>query len=182
MLMAVASVMPETCTGTADFAFLLLCPLPSCPQSLPPQQDMVPSWWSAQECPLPAVMAVASEMLTTLTGTEEIVPYLLSPLPSWPSSLRPQQDMVPSSWSAQEWISPAVMAVASVMPVTCTGITELLLVPLPSWPWLLLPQQDMVPSWWSAQECTRPAVMAVVSVMPETCTGTEESSLVPSPS
>ena len=66
---------------------------------------MVPSSWSAQD----AVMAVASEMPTTPTGTKE---SSLVPSPSWPYSLSPQQDMVPSSWSAQECPPPAVMAVA----------------------------------------------------------------------
>ena len=152
MSMAVASVMPETCTGTADFAFLPLCPLPSRPLKFQPQQDMVPFWRSAQEWSVPAVMAVASEMLTTFTGNEEIVPYLLSPLPSWPSSLRPQQDMVPSWWSAQECTLPAAIAVASEIPRTCTGTKLLWRVPSPSWPSRLRPQQDMEPFRWSAQE------------------------------
>jgi len=60
--------------------------------------------------------------------------------------------MVPSWWSAQEWLLPVVMAVASEMKLTWTGGEEMLVVPLPSRPKPLLPQQDMVPSSWSAQE------------------------------
>ena len=58
---AVASVMLRTCTGTEEsaFPFLPLCPLPSRPKSLLPQQYMVPPRWSAQECLLPAETAVA---------------------------------------------------------------------------------------------------------------------------
>ena len=129
VVMAVASVMPKTCTGTEESASSPLCPLPSCPAPLMPQQDMVPFWWSAQECPLPAAMAVASEMPKTCTGADEyaLPKSTLSPtcsFPSCPRFLRPQQDMVPSRWSAQECSRPAVMAVASVMLVTCTGMTE----------------------------------------------------------
>ena len=132
--MAVASVMPVTCTGTELSRFV---PLPSCPYRLSPQQDMVPSWWSAQECPwlaLPSLsmaMAVASVMPETCTGTQL---FRFVPLPSCPYRLSPQQDMVPSWWSAQEKKPVVSMAVASSMPVTGTGTAELLFVPLPSSP------------------------------------------------
>ena len=75
---------------------------------------------------------------------------------------------MPVCWSAQEWLSPVVMAVASVMPSTCMGIEELALVPLPSWPNQFVPQQDMVPSSWSAQEYLSPVVMVFASAMPAT--------------
>ena len=50
--MAVASAIPSTSTGTEE---LVSVPLPSCPELLLPQQDMVPSSWSAQECAEPAL-------------------------------------------------------------------------------------------------------------------------------
>ena len=180
VVMAVASVMPKTCTG--EFAFLPLCPLPSSPLPLQPQQDIVPPRRSAQEWLLPTAMAVASVMPVNFTGVEASP---LPPLPSLPASLLPQQDMVPSRWSAQECPKPAVMAVASVMPMTCTGTEENVsyrLCPLPSWPWFWLPQQDIVPVLWSAQVKSLPVVMAVASVIPTTCTGITEAASFPLPS
>ena len=79
---------------------------------------MVPVCNSAQECNPPAVIAAASVMRLTCTGNGV---SLVVPLPSWPQSLLPQQDIVPSSWSEQECWLPAVMAVASVMSGTATG-------------------------------------------------------------
>ena len=108
-VMAVASVMPTTPTGIEESSSLLL---PRWPPQLLPQQDMVPSWWSAQECPPPAVMAVASVMPVTLAGTDDLAFSPLCPLPSCPQSLLPQQDIVPSWWSAQEWPVAAATAVA----------------------------------------------------------------------
>ena len=144
-LMAVASVMPVTCTGTELSRFV---PLTSCPYPLWPQQDMVPSRWRAQEWLAPVVMAVASVMLKTWTGTGESAFLPLCPLPSCPLQFLPQQDMVPFWWSAQV----DEMAVASVMPVTCTGTELLRVVPLPSRPSRLSPQHDMVPPRRRAQE------------------------------
>ena len=43
------------------------------------------------------------------------------------------------------WWPPAVTAVASVIPVTVTGVEELVVVPLPSCPVPLSPQQLTVP-------------------------------------
>jgi len=153
-------MMSSTRTGNQERLSLPLCPFPSCPCWLLPQQDMVPSWCSAQECPLPAVMAVASVMPVTCTGTDEsaLPEFGLSPpcpFPSCPQLLLPQQDMVPSWWSAQECPTSAVMAVASIMPKTCTGTEDMALFPpcpFPSCPQLLRPQHEIVLSWWSAQE------------------------------
>ena len=176
---SVVSVMPAASTGAEEMESSPCCPLPSCPLQLLPQQDMAPVRWSAQECPPPAVMAVASVKLATSTGTEESAlsssqSPVFCPLPSWPEVLSPQQDIVPSSRSAQECHPPVVIAVVSVMPAASAGTEEMTLVPLPSCPCRLWPQQDMVAVWWSAQECDPPVVMAVASVMPATSTGTDE--------
>ena len=55
------------------------------------------------------MIAVASVMSPTSTGTEESVSV---PSPSWPDPLSPQHVMVPFWRSAQEWLLPAVSAVA----------------------------------------------------------------------
>jgi len=68
-------------------------------------------------------MAVASVMPLTGIGTEELPPVSL---PSCRVPLAPQQDMVPSSWSAQEWLLPVAMAVAFSMPTTRLGKFALL--------------------------------------------------------
>ena len=75
--MAMASVMSATLTGIEEPTLL---PFPSWPSWLLPQHDMVPFWWSAQECKLPAVMAVASVMSSICTGNEVLV-YV--PLTNW---------------------------------------------------------------------------------------------------
>ena len=80
---------PTTRTGTRLDRVVLL---PSWPSPLLPQQETEPSWWSEQECPLPAVMAVASVMPVTCTGTELL---RFVPLPSLPSEPLPQHEMVP---------------------------------------------------------------------------------------
>ena len=90
---------------------------------------MVPSSWSAQECELPAEMAVASVMRLTCTGNGV---SLVVPFPSCPLLLLPQQDIAPPSRSAQVWMLPAVMAVASEMSATGTGAEYLSAVSLPS--------------------------------------------------
>ena len=71
----------------------------------------MPLSWSAQECSEPVVTAVASVMLATSEGTEESANSPLCPLPSWPKLFRPQQDMIPPPWSAQECSQPAMTAV-----------------------------------------------------------------------
>ena len=64
-----ASVTSTTPTGTEESSSVLL---PSWPSSFLPQQDTVLSWWSAQECPPPAEMAVAP------TKTEGVSAFVLS--------------------------------------------------------------------------------------------------------
>ena len=121
----------------------------------------MPPRWSAQECALPAVMAVASSMPATDTVIAVLVLVLL---PNWPAVLLPQQDMVPSRWSAQECALPAVMAVASSMPVTGTGTSESSFVPSPNCPRSLLPQQAISPVCCRAQVWLLPAATAMASL------------------
>ena len=52
--------MSATCTGAAENSPSPPCPFPSWPSSLLPQHVMMPVWRSAQECPAPAMMSVAS--------------------------------------------------------------------------------------------------------------------------
>jgi hypothetical protein len=52
---------------------------------------------------------------------------------------------VPFARTAHEWSRPALIALASVKPLTKTGIDESVVVPLPSWPSALPPQQLTLP-------------------------------------
>ena len=45
----------------------------------------------------------------------------LTPFPSWPLSLAPQQTTVPQSTMAQAWAAPTVTAVAFEIPDTAAG-------------------------------------------------------------
>jgi hypothetical protein len=68
-------------------------------------------------------------MPTTPTGTR-----LTSgePSPSWPYPFKPQHSTVPSEISEQVWSGPALIWLASVMPLTATGVELSVVVPLPS--------------------------------------------------
>ena len=79
----------------------------------------MPSARRAQECKLPAVMAVVFSMPLTSTGTEESAFSPLCPLPSCPAPLLPQHDAVPSSRSVQECSPPAVIEMRAF---SCSGI------------------------------------------------------------
>jgi hypothetical protein len=56
-----------------------------------------------------------------VTGVETSV---VVPLPSWPALFAPQHFTVPPDRSAQLWKTPALMAMAVVIPLTCTGVDE----------------------------------------------------------
>ena len=117
-------------------------------------------------CASPVVMAVASFMPATGTAIEVLVLVLL---PSCPALLRPQHEMVPVRCRAQECppptsSPPAVMAVASSMPVTGTGTSESSFVPLPSCPCSFLPQQDISPVCCRAQVWLLAAATATASL------------------
>jgi uncharacterized membrane protein len=89
-------------------------------------------------------MVVASVIPGTAIGVDDGV---LVPLPSSPKRLLPQHMAVPSARTAHEWSPPALMVVASVMPVTVTAVDgEGVVVPTPSCPEALSPQHLAVPS------------------------------------
>ena len=83
---------------------------------------------AAQVWKLPAFTAAASVIPTTCVGASESD---LAPLPSWPSPLRPQQEIVPPVCRAHVWVELVVMAVAPLTSLTSTGVVEPLLSPLP---------------------------------------------------
>ena len=102
-----ASSSPTTLTGSgSEFA---VAPLPSSPLVSSPQHETSPVAWTAQVCSQPAPTATASVMPCASTGTEEFAAAPLSPLPSCPCRLLPQQSTLPSL-SVHEWLTPAAMS------------------------------------------------------------------------
>src|SRR3989442_6792136 len=98
-----------------------------------------------------AVVAAVTGVGVAVGGVE--VAGSVVPLPSWPKSFSPQHRTVPSARSAQVWKPPAVTAMAVVIPVTRTGVTELneVVAGAPSWPGSFRPQHSSVPSGNRAQ-------------------------------
>jgi hypothetical protein len=74
------------------------------------------------------------------------------------------------------------MAVASVNPVTCTGVDELVIVPSPRDPDRLRPQHRTVLSDFKAHEKLVPALTAVTDARPLTVTGVDDADIIPFPS
>src|SRR5437870_4681105 len=105
-------------------------------------------------------MAVTPVRFVTGTGVDALA---LAPLPSCPSSLRPQHHAVPSPSSAHVCASPVTTPVAVVRPLTATGTEELVKFPspLPSCPKLFRPQHCTVPSGRRIHVCRPPAATAV---------------------
>src|SRR5471032_1635671 len=99
---------------------------------------------------------------------------VLSPLPSSPTSLKPQVQSVPSLLSANACRLPAAMAAifdkcvaqGAVVPEaqTCAGAVCALAVPSPSWPLVLSPHVQTVPSFFSTTAKWRPAAIAATFV------------------
>src|SRR3954470_21307109 len=128
--------------------------MPSCPSSLLPQHNTVPSDRRAHACTNPALTAIACRT----PGTR--------PTPRWPavvatpscsSALPPQQSTVPPRSSAQFTVSPAATEVALRSRLTVTGDKLGSAVSrMPSRPALLLPQHLIVPSNVSAHVCADP--------------------------
>src|SRR6478609_3012357 len=79
-------------------------------------------------------------------------------------------------------MSPALMAVAPLTPVTVTRTDEPVVVPLPSCPRWLRPQHLTAPPATNAHVWNWPASMAVAPLIPVTVTGTDELVLLPLPS
>ena len=98
----------------------VVLPLPSCPALLPPQALRVPPDMCARLWFPPAEMARAPVRLTTAAGVPLAPPVL--PLPSCPSSLRPQALTVPLDSSARLKVQPAATAVTPLSSRTVPGV------------------------------------------------------------
>jgi hypothetical protein len=79
--------------------------------------------------------------------------FVVVPSPSWPLRLLPQHHSVPSVWTPQVKLVPAVMLAQVVASPIRTGVLRFVVVPSPSWPLKLLPQHHSVPSVPTAQVC-----------------------------
>src|SRR6185369_3543460 len=135
-----------------EYRFVLV-PSPSWPLVLSPQAQKVPSRFTARTCRFPAETAVQSCADVTLTGAL-CTPPSAAPVPSWPSSFRPQAQRVPSTLMAKEVEPPAAIAVQSLAVPIRAG--ALLAAALPSWPLVLSPQAQRLPSAFSARVWNSP--------------------------
>src|SRR5579885_1593940 len=168
---AVTPTMPPlTWTGVER---LVVVPSPSCPSSLAPQAQTVPSFFRARPWPVPATIAATSVRPLTWTG---LVRLVVVPSPSWPASLTPQAHTVPSFFRATLNWSPAATARTPpgtlVSPLTRTGALRLIVVSSPSWPTALPPQAQTVPSPVTARLWSPPTAAFVTPLRPVTWTGT----------
>ena len=94
------------------------------------------------------------------------VRFVEVPSPSWLRLLLPQHVTVLLLSIAQEWLLPAFIATALLIPATATGEDRSVVLLSPSWPELLLPQHLTVPSAsmaheWYSPEAEPPAEIAV---------------------
>src|SRR2546430_17113024 len=98
--------------------------------------------------------------------------------------MTPQHCTVPFERSVQVWKPPAVTAMAVVIPVTRTGVTELneVVAGSPSWPESLRPQHSSVPSGKRAQVWKPPPETAAAPPTPGTATRGAGLVVGPSPS
>src|SRR3989344_5750366 len=104
------------------------------------------------------------------------------PSPTWPGSLYPHPQIVPSVLMASEVpVIPAetVDQVASVP--TCVGTDTSVVFPRPSSPVILSPHPHNVPSVRMAREKISPFAMLAHVVATPACTGEERRTVVPSP-
>ncbi len=120
-VIAVALVMPPT--GRSVELFVVV-PFPSWPVKLYPEQSMPPPASRAHESWRPAAIAVAPLIALTAAGVgmqpQPVV--VVVPFPSSPVPFLPQHSIEPLASSAHECVSPAVIAVALVIPLTGTGV------------------------------------------------------------
>src|ERR1051325_6512378 len=119
-------------TGTAENR-LMFVPSPTSPTTLKPQLSTLPVL--VRITPLkPSDRTAPLATPTTGTGTFDWV-MLVSPLPSSPLTLRPQQEAVPEENRAQLMSPPpAPPLTAVVSPGTGAGVTRVVTVPSPSAP------------------------------------------------
>jgi hypothetical protein len=103
------------------------------------------------------------------------------PIPSCPSSFRPQHDRLPSSLMAQ--LEPDPGATCRMPAAIGTGESRVVLVPSPSGPSSFSPQHSSVASFMTAQVWKAPAATAATFAPSDfTCTGDGLLTPVPSPS
>src|ERR1700741_2097065 len=115
----------------------------------------------------PAAMLTNRPPPETGTGALEDV---VSPVPSCPWLLAPQQYASPAASMPQACDQPAVTWVSERPPLTRDGREVVRLSPVPSWPASLSPQHNGLPLWASAQVNPEPAVMATkAESLPTTC-------------
>src|SRR5438445_71500 len=108
LLLVHTTPVPVTVTGVEE---PVVAPFPSWPKPLPtaPQHFTVPFARSAQVCRMPALTATAPVTPPTRTGVDdphdpgEQSTEARVPLPSCPSTFRPQHHTVPSPRRAQLW-------------------------------------------------------------------------------
>ena len=101
----------------------MVVPFPSCPSEFEPQHFTPPVVVRAQVLTSAAEMA-ATPLVSpeTSTGTSDSV---VVPLPSWPTSFRPQHFTPPAVVSAQAWLVLAEIATTPlVSPETSTGVVD----------------------------------------------------------
>src|SRR5690348_15134896 len=106
---------------------------------------------------------------------------MVSALPVWPLSPRPQHHTLPSLSRAHVPAAFAPSSTAFDTPATTTGTDAVSYVPLlsPSWPRSLWPQHVTPPELVTAHVCAPPAAMAVRPDSIGTVTGVVEFIPVP---
>ena len=110
---AVASLIFVTDTGSAEVNEKKFIPAPSWAVSLAPQQETPPFSCNTQVCQSPELTLMASLMFGTFIGSAESKALPISPVPSSPRQLSPQQETSPVVWTAQVCSPPAETSIAS---------------------------------------------------------------------
>ncbi len=95
------------------------------------------------------------------------------------ASLSPQQSTPPSASRAQASNSPAVIAVALLMPLTATGVKLVVVLPFPSCPSSFKPQRSTLPAN-KAHVLPPPRATELAPLMSLAATGVELLALEPS--
>ncbi len=140
-----------------------LIPRPSRPRVLLPNDQRVPSCFSATVEDTPKPKVIVSFKAVSSIGEGMVDPISL-PSPSLPKSLEPQPKTVPSDLIAYEVPSPATIRTIFVRPGTCTGVAcaTKSCTPIPNSPREFPPHAQTVPSDLSTISCSVPAEIAVI--------------------